>query len=84
MRQVKAISLAALQMVNVFRVSLPWIAAAHEEQAAAMGGDPWPYGFARNRDEIAAMIRFAVTDGLAAAEIPPEALLHPSTLAEPG
>jgi 4,5-dihydroxyphthalate decarboxylase len=84
LRQVKAISLAELQMVNVLRVSLPWIAAVYEEQANAMGGDPWPYGFARNRDEIAAMIRFAVTDGLAAAEIPPEALFHPSTLAEPG
>ncbi|TDH59383.1 ABC transporter substrate-binding protein [Dankookia rubra] len=80
----KALSLAELQMVNVLRVSLPWIAAAHEEQAAAMGGDPWPYGFARNRAEVAAMIRFALADGLAAEAIEPEALFHPSTLAEPG
>jgi 4,5-dihydroxyphthalate decarboxylase len=80
----KALSLAELQMVNVLRVSLPWIAAAYEEQAAAMGGDPWPYGFARNRDEVAAMVRYAVADGLAAEAIPPEALFHPSTLAEPG
>ncbi len=57
-------------------------AAAAEEQAAIMGGDPWPYGFARNRDEVAAMIRFAVADGLAAEAIPPEALFHPSTLGE--
>lgn len=84
LRQVKAISLAELQLVNVLRVSLPWIAAAYEEQAAAMGGDPWPYGFARNREEIAAMIRFAVADGLAATSIEPEALFHPSTLGEPG
>ena len=28
-----------------------------------MGGDVWPYGFAKNRDEIAAMIRFARADG---------------------
>ena len=80
----KALSLAELQLVNVLRVSLPWIAAAYEEQAAIMGGDPWPYGFARNRDEVAAMIRYAVADGLAAQPIPPEALFHPSTLAEPG
>jgi len=84
LRRIKADSLADLQRVNVLRISLPWIAAAYEEQAAAMGGDPWPYGFARNRDEIAAMIRFAVADGLAARDIPPEALFHPSTLAEPG
>jgi 4,5-dihydroxyphthalate decarboxylase len=80
----KALSLAELQLVNVLRVSLPWIAAAYEEQAAVMGGDPWPYGFARNREEVAAMIRYAVADGLAAEAIPPEALFHPSTLTEPG
>jgi len=83
-REAKAISLTELQQVNVLRVSLPWIAAAYEEQAKAMGGDLWPYGFARNRDEVAAMIRYAVADGLARAPIEPEALFHPSTLAEPG
>lgn len=76
----KAASLAELRMVNVLRVSLPWIAAEAEAQAAFMGGDPWPYGFARNREEIAAMIRFAAADGLAAKEIAPEALFHPSVL----
>ena len=39
--------------------------------------------FARNREEVAAMIRYAVADGLAAEAIPPEALFHPSTLQEP-
>ena len=78
----RAIALAELRLVNVLRVSLPWAAAAYEEQAAIMGGDPWPYGFARNRGEIAAMVRFAVADGLAAEAIPPEALFHPSTLGE--
>lgn len=76
----KALSLAELAMVNVLRVSLPWIAAEAAAQSAFMGGNPWPYGFARNRAEVAAMIRFAVHDGLAAREIPPEALFHPSTL----
>jgi 4,5-dihydroxyphthalate decarboxylase len=78
----RAMALGELQLVNVLRASLPWIAAAYEEQAAIMGGDPWPYGFARNRGEVAAMIRFAVADGLAAEAIPPEALFHPSTLGE--
>lgn len=76
----KAASLAELRLVNVLRVSLPWIAAEAEAQIAAMGGNPWPYGFARNRDEIAAMIRFAVADGLAAQPMAPEALFHPSVL----
>ncbi len=78
----RALSLAELSMVNVLRVSLPWIAAAAREQAEIMGGDPWPYGFARNRTEIAAMIRYAVADGLAAREIAPEDLFHPSVLGE--
>jgi 4,5-dihydroxyphthalate decarboxylase len=76
----KRASVDELRLVNVLRVSLPWIAAEAEAQIAAMGGNPWPYGFARNRDEIAAMIRYAVADGLAAREIPPEALFHPSVL----
>ncbi|HYF07030.1 MAG TPA: ABC transporter substrate-binding protein [Acetobacteraceae bacterium] len=78
----RAMSLAELSMVNVLRVSLPWIAAEAEAQARLMGGDPWPYGFARNREEIAAMIRYAVEDGLAARAIGPEDLFHPSVLAE--
>lgn len=76
----KRASVEELRLVNVLRISLPWIAAEAEAQIAAMGGNPWPYGFARNRDEIAAMIRFAVADGLAAQEIAPEALFHPSVL----
>lgn len=77
------LSLAELQLVNVLRVSLPWIAAAYAEQSAAMGGELWPYGFARNRDEIASMIRFARADGLAARDLTPEELFHPSTYGEP-
>ena len=78
----RALALAELQLGNVLRVSLPWIVDAYREQAAILGGDPWPYGFARNRAEVAAMIRYAVEDGLAAAPIEPEALFHPSTLTE--
>jgi 4,5-dihydroxyphthalate decarboxylase len=79
----RALAVAELALNNVLRISLPWIADAYRQQAAIMGGDPWPYGFARNRDEIAAMIRYAVEDGLATVPIGPEALFHPSTLAEP-
>jgi 4,5-dihydroxyphthalate decarboxylase len=78
--EARDLALRDLQQVNFLRVALPWIAAAAEEQTRIMGGDPWPYGFARNRDEVAAMIRFAVADGLAATPIEPEALFHPSTL----
>ena len=78
--QAKAMALADLRPSNVLKVSLPWITAEAAAQTARMGGDPWPYGFARNRAEIATMIGYAVADGLAATPIPPEALFHPSTL----
>ncbi|WP_426959754.1 ABC transporter substrate-binding protein [Muricoccus radiodurans] len=78
--EARAMALAELSLVNVLRVSLPWIAAEAARQTALMGGDPWPYGFARNRDEIAAMTRYAAEDGLAARVLEPEALFHPETL----
>jgi 4,5-dihydroxyphthalate decarboxylase len=76
----RAMAVADLSLVNVLRASLPWIAAEAEAQTRIMGGDPWPYGFRRNREEVGAMIRFAVADGLAAREIAPEHLFHPSVL----
>jgi 4,5-dihydroxyphthalate decarboxylase len=79
--EAKAQALAELAMVNVLRVSLPWIAAEAAAQTEIMGGDPWPYGFARNRDEIAAMCRYAMADGLTLREVAPEALFHAATLA---
>ena len=79
--EAKAMALADLAPSNVLKVSLPWITAEAAAQTARMGGDPWPYGFARNRAEIGTMIDYAMTDGLAASPIPPEALFHPSTLA---
>ena len=77
----KAMALAELAMVNVLRVSLPWLASEVDRQTALMGGDPWPYGFARNRDELAAMCRYAKADGLAPRDVAPEELFHPGTVA---
>ena len=76
----KAGALAELQLVNVLRVSLPWVAAHFEATRAVLGPNPWPYGFAANRDEIGAMTRYASADGLAARVVDPAELFHPSTL----
>lgn len=81
-RAARDLALAELRLSNVLRVSLPWVAASFAEQSRALGGDPWPYGFARNAAEVAAMIRFARHDGLAARELDPAELFHPSTLSE--
>lgn len=78
--QAKRQALAELAMGNVLRVSLPWIVAEVERQTRRMGGDPWPYGFARNRAELAAMCRFAAADGLAVRDLAPGELFHPATL----
>jgi 4,5-dihydroxyphthalate decarboxylase len=79
--EARAQALAELATVNVLRISLPWIVQEAARQTELMGGDPWPYGFARNRDELAAMCRYALADGLTARELAPEELFHPSTLA---
>ena len=76
----KAAALADLGFVNVLRVSLPWVAAHLEATRAVLGTNPWPYGFVANRDEIAAMTRYAAADGLAARAVDPAELFHPSTL----
>jgi hypothetical protein len=79
---VRAMALADLAPGSVLRVALPCIAEAHRPQAAILGGDPWPCGFARNREEVAAMIRYAVEDGLAGPANAPDSLFHPSTPTE--
>ena len=76
----KALALGELGLVNVLRVSLPWIAHYYAEAVALTGGNPWPYGFRRNAGELAAMIRYAVADGLASRALEPAELFHPSTL----
>ena len=72
-------AVADLSLVNVLRVSLPWIAAEAAAQTAMMGGDPWPYGFSRNRAELEAMCRYAQADGLTARPVEVEELFEKTT-----
>ncbi len=78
--EARDLALAELGLINVLRVSLPWVATALADTQAVMGADIWPYGFARNRDELAAMTRYAHEDGLTATRLDPAALFDPSTL----
>lgn len=73
-------ALAELGLINVLRVSLPWVASALADTQTVMGADIWPYGFRRNRDEIAAMTRYAHEDGLTGRRLEPEELFHSSAL----
>jgi 4,5-dihydroxyphthalate decarboxylase len=45
-----------------------------------LGEDPFPYGFAANRDALEAMIRFSYEQGLIAETFPASDLFAPSTL----
>ncbi|MCC7346185.1 MAG: ABC transporter substrate-binding protein, partial [Variibacter sp.] len=75
----KALSMHELSLNNVLRVSLPWAPSHYEATRAVMGKNIWPYGLAENRDEIAAMTRYAQQDGLAPRMVDPAELFHPST-----
>lgn len=78
--EAKAMSMAELGMVNVLRVSLPWVAAEYAATLAIMGDNPWPYGYRANLAELAAMTRYAATDGLAARLVDPAELFDASAL----
>jgi 4,5-dihydroxyphthalate decarboxylase len=76
----REIALSELAMIDVLRVTLPWLSEALASTKAVMGGDIWPYGFRRNEKELSAMVRYAHQDGLTAKQLAPEALFHPSTI----
>lgn len=69
-----------MAMTNVLRVSLPWAGHDYADAMAITKGDPWPYGFERNRAELQAMTRYMHADGTASRKVAPEELFHPSTL----
>ncbi len=75
----KQARIAEMAMTNVLRVSSPWSTHDHAETMRLTGGDPWPYGFGRNRAELEAMTAYAHADGTATRKLDPEELFHPST-----
>ncbi len=78
--QAKAIALHELTMVNVLRVSLPWVSQHYEQAKSILGNPIWSYGYQRNARELAAMARYAAADGLTEQVLDPAQLFHASTL----
>jgi len=78
--QAKAIAMAEFNQSGVLKFALPWLVCHYAETRRIMGPNIWAYGFRENRDEIAAMTRYAHQDGLAARIVDPAELFHPSTL----
>jgi 4,5-dihydroxyphthalate decarboxylase len=67
----QARALAATDVANrdFPKLVLPWLSAFAAEAHATLGGDPWTYGVAANRDVLTTMLRYAVADGLAPASL---------------
>ncbi len=65
---------------NANRLSLPWLNASMERTLAALGDDYWSYGHTANRAELDAVCRYSVEQHLAARQVSPEELFHPSVL----
>jgi len=62
------------------KAMLPWLTAHVEEARRDMGDDYWPYGLQRNRDTLAAFLRYSYEQGLSKQLLEPDRLFAPETL----
>ncbi len=72
--QARALAAADVANRDFPKLVLPWLSSFAAEAHAALGGDPWTYGVAANRDVLTTMLRYAVADGLAPASLSVEDL----------
>ena len=70
----------ALDRGAALAVTLPWVGQELAETRAALGPDPWPYGFKESLKDLQAAIRYSHEQGLIDRLVEPEALFAPSTL----
>lgn len=63
---------------NALLITLPWVVAEIEEEAAFMGGDVWPYGVESNRKTIQMLIDFLNQQGLLERQVSIEELFTPN------
>ncbi len=66
--------------VGHLHTTLPWPVDEFEKARALMGEDFWPYGATENANEIEAMTRYSVEQGLTERKLVAEELFAPSTL----
>jgi 4,5-dihydroxyphthalate decarboxylase len=60
---------------------LVWGRHLFEEERRLLGGDPWPYGVARNRANLERFMGYSLDQGLMAKKLAVEELFAPATLA---
>ena len=77
----KDLAIADLAIVQALKTSLPWAPAEFARTREALGDDYWPYGIARNRAPLEALIRWHHAQGLSPRPLTMEELFLPTTLA---
>lgn len=77
-RDIALADLRDIWLGSANRLSLPWLNEAMENTRATLGIDYWPYGFARNREELDTACRYSVEQYLAARRVAPEELFPES------
>jgi len=62
----KARAFDKMRYLGTLRYMLPWLPAELDEIAEVFGGDPWPYGIARNRPTLEALVQYLQDQSLIA------------------
>lgn len=75
----KETAMDELSITDTLRITHPWINAEVDRVKSLMGDDYWRYGLEANRPELAALQRYARTDGLIGQEVPLEELFAATT-----
>jgi 4,5-dihydroxyphthalate decarboxylase len=78
--QAKQVALEALHETDVLKVSLAWMAAYAEQEAALAGSRLWADGFAANRTVLEALKSYLAEQGLLERDFPIAEAFAPSTL----
>ncbi|MGB0554449.1 MAG: ABC transporter substrate-binding protein [Alphaproteobacteria bacterium] len=76
----KETSLARLYDIDALSVMVPWLVPEIEASFAALGRDPWPYGFRANRKDFNVFLRYLEKQELLAGSLSPEELFAPELL----
>jgi 4,5-dihydroxyphthalate decarboxylase len=76
----KNYAMAELSVTQAAKITLPWVAAAHEQSTKVLGPDYWSYGIACNRDILTSFLDGAHKDLLTPEPLGLGAVFHPDLL----
>jgi 4,5-dihydroxyphthalate decarboxylase len=82
--EAKRRALERMHYLGALAVALPWLSNSLDEVNDLFGGDPFAYGFQRNRAILEAMTQYSFEQGLTDRELRPEELFPPETLEHSG